>query len=818
LDKSCAGVLDVEGWRSFSLINAIYNTPGEACTGSVEVTDWTKVVAKMGGRSYFGDMCSRNGFDPSEYVAVNILGKTIRWTVDLSGAGCGCNGALYLASMRQNSNKSDCGDYYCDAASVCGVSCFEIDLMEANQFSFRSTLHLDSDPEGISMGLGNGYADWNASDYAPGSDCIDTNRPFQVAFSLPLHSDGGLAAVQVELSQDGGPCRPTASIGRYTVGKADGLATLTKVMQQGMTPVVSYWSSKEMLWLDGHACRLTSQPDFADLADPRRSSGANVDNCTKEKPCNLDDPGRCTESIQFYGFALEVFEGEQLVPADKGPAVAAHGPEPGVADGGEPAGGGGEEDDDGFDGEKLFQDKDDDDNWWPSDSEDQAAVTDFGWDAADVNTTAAPTTTSAQPAEQAVESPAPLLEFYMYRASNMEEAREEPGEVNTGNLDGVVWYLMNEVVTMYTEGPRCPRKFNISRVSRYKVKTRATKELYQTGMNFGVRFSYDFGMCMGRCFGGNMCTGADDCRVHYETFGFNPGCNNFWDMYPFPDFKTPAPGGIWYSLPLSGRCEGEPTGARNCTWSFEDAGWVSLEDVEATRPGGDNCCPSDRCTSFWDRQFDDGATSDRVRSILDALEQKYPDWPRELGQGPCDFNREKWYADGNDEWPRTDPWATPAPATTSGEDEGKSGEEDAVASEDGEAEPEEVDEANEGDAVASEGEAEPEEREEPEDHGSNQDDRSPKDDYSPEVTTGHATPTQDLLFEPVEETGDLPPDKLPVIEEADGDGKYDCKDGLASWEDEWVLAKALWCCKHENLGCLDEFVLRKLTGSQRVQS
>jgi hypothetical protein len=331
---------------------------------------------------------------------------------------------------------------------------------------------------------------------------------------------------------------------------------------------------------------------------------------------------------------------------------------------------------------------------------------------------------------------------------------------------------MNEVVTMYTEGPRCPRKFNISMLSRYKVKTRATKELYEAGMNFGVRFSYDFGMCMGRCFGGNMCTGADDCMVHYETFGFNPGCNNFWDMYPFPDFKTPAPGGIWYSLPFGGRCEGEPTGARNCTWSFEEAGWVSLEEVEASKPGGDNCCPSDRCTSFWDSQFDAGATSDRVRSILDAFEQKYPDMPRELGQGPCDFEREKWYPDGSDEWPRTDPWAPP-------------------------------DEADSG-------EGEPEE---PEDNGSSW------DDGLPETTTGAETATQGLLFEPVEETGDLPEDKLPVIAaDADEDDKYDCKDGLANWKDEWILAKALWCCRRKKLGCLDEFVLRQLTSSQRVQS
>jgi hypothetical protein len=220
-------------------------------------------------------------------------------------------------------------------------------------------------------------------------------------------------------------------------------------------------------------------------------------------------------------------------------------------------------------------------------------------------------------------------------------------------------------------------------------------------------------------------------------------------------------------MPFSGRCEGEPTGARNCTWSFEDAGFVSLEEIEATRPGGDNCCPSDRCTAFWDNQFDDGATSDRVRSILDALEQKYPDMPRELGQGPCDFQREKWYPDGGDEWPRTDPWAPPD-AEGGGEDDAHIGHIVVASDEEGAVDP-----------------GEPE----------------------------------GLPFEPVEETGDLPEDELPWIgADADGDSKYDCNDGLADWEDEWIMSKALWCCKHEKLGCLDEFVLRKLTSSQRVQS
>eukprot|EP00404_Azadinium_spinosum_P047988 CAMPEP_0180806480 /NCGR_PEP_ID=MMETSP1038_2-20121128/62623_1 /TAXON_ID=632150 /ORGANISM="Azadinium spinosum, Strain 3D9" /LENGTH=44 /DNA_ID= /DNA_START= /DNA_END= /DNA_ORIENTATION= len=44
-----------------------------------------------------------------------------------------------------------------------------------------------------------------------------------------------------------------------------------------------------------------------------------------------------------------------------------------------------------------------------------------------------------------------------------------------------------------------------------------------------------------------MCTGDEDCKYHYSKYGFNPGCNNFWDKSAFPDFDTSAPTGIWYS-------------------------------------------------------------------------------------------------------------------------------------------------------------------------------------------------------------------------------------------------------------------------------
>mmetsp|Transcript_3016 Transcript_3016/g.8329 ORF Transcript_3016/g.8329 Transcript_3016/m.8329 type:complete len:309 (-) Transcript_3016:164-1090(-) len=266
-----------------------------------------------------------------------------------------------------------------------------------------------------------------------------------------------------------------------------------------------------------------------------------------------------------------------------------------------------------------------------------------------VNTTRVTTTTV---------SPAPLYEFYIYRANGPEGLKYDFGNINTGNLDGVVWYLMNEVVTKYTDGTRCPRKFNISQINRYKIKTRATKELFETGINFGTRFSYDFGMCMGRCFAGNQCSGQDDCDFHFDKFGYNVGCNKFVDRYPFPDAETPAPQGIWYAMPLDGRCNGEPTGAKDCTWSYEDAGAVNLTEIEAKEPWGPNCCPADRCTGLWENPFEEGATNWRVETIKNVFAEKFPDDPVDIGESQCDFFKDSWYTFETDIWPPKDPWGS----------------------------------------------------------------------------------------------------------------------------------------------------------------
>merc|ERR1719512_617180 len=56
----------------------------------------------------------------------------------------------------------------------------------------------------------------------------------------------------VDLQQEGSSCGLTASVGWYHFQDADVLDKMTDVLKQGMVPVVSYWKSDDLLWLDGN--------------------------------------------------------------------------------------------------------------------------------------------------------------------------------------------------------------------------------------------------------------------------------------------------------------------------------------------------------------------------------------------------------------------------------------------------------------------------------------------------------------------------------------------------------------------------------------
>jgi len=231
----------------------------------------------MWGRAYLAHTCSHGSYDNLNYQGLKLLGKTFRYTTDVSQAGCGCNAAMYLVPMQKNTQATSCSDYYCDASWVCGASCAEIDIQEANKHAWHSTLHKEYDMAGIAAGYGgwvhnnNKYA-FNAEKYGPGAGCIDTLRPFQVAVAFPERG-GRLTSMDVTLSQHG--CSLSFSHVDYSADP--GFAQISRALAEGVTPVFSYWKSADMLWMDG--------PGLG------------------EGPCTTDSE-QCGNAPQFYDFSI----------------------------------------------------------------------------------------------------------------------------------------------------------------------------------------------------------------------------------------------------------------------------------------------------------------------------------------------------------------------------------------------------------------------------------------------------------------------------------------------------------------------------------
>lgn len=286
----CPGNIGIGGYGAVSLVNAKWNVPDQK-SGPVYPVNGTEVQPRMSGRTYFAEPggCQEGPYDQTKYLALNLLGKTLRYTTDVSGSHCGCNAALYLVSMRQNAEESGCHDHYCDAMAVCGVNCAEIDIQEANMHAWLSTLHLHDDGLGSSGGLGGDLKhpvlrDFTNAEYGPGGRCVDTFFPFEVAASFPVNESGILQAMEVNLGQIGKPCNVSLRVEHYWPASGrKSFPELTSAMRAGMTPVISLWSSEDMAWFDGPS---------KDGVGP---------NC----PVGADDPLKCQDSAVFKDMRVE---------------------------------------------------------------------------------------------------------------------------------------------------------------------------------------------------------------------------------------------------------------------------------------------------------------------------------------------------------------------------------------------------------------------------------------------------------------------------------------------------------------------------------
>ena len=79
----------------------------------------------------------------SNPVPIDLRGRTLRFTIDVSHVPCGCIAALYFVAMRAPADKQWAS--YCDILST--PSCVEIDILESNVATVQTTIHTTTEEE-----------------------------------------------------------------------------------------------------------------------------------------------------------------------------------------------------------------------------------------------------------------------------------------------------------------------------------------------------------------------------------------------------------------------------------------------------------------------------------------------------------------------------------------------------------------------------------------------------------------------------------------------------------------------------------------------
>jgi hypothetical protein len=121
-----------------------------------------------------------------------LLGQTIKYSIDLSQVGCSCNAALFWNAMPGYGSdgklsRGDYNNYYCDSNKVGGTWCWEMDTIEGNKHTMNVTPHECSGPSGYYIkscdrsGCGTSSFLKDRKGLCPGKDkgCkIDSLKPF----------------------------------------------------------------------------------------------------------------------------------------------------------------------------------------------------------------------------------------------------------------------------------------------------------------------------------------------------------------------------------------------------------------------------------------------------------------------------------------------------------------------------------------------------------------------------------------------------------------------------------------------------------------
>lgn len=303
------------------------------------------------------------------------------------------------------------------------------------------------------------------------------------------------------------------------------------------------------------------------------------------------------------------------------------------------------------------------------------------------------------PAEAVQEDGPQEMNFYMYRAGG--PAYYPMENVNTGSLEGVMWYVHNEVVTS------APRKYGIDRIRRFQVRVHNTQEFWNVHKTqFGPFMAFDAGRCTTVNQGGQ-----DICDQMYRQYGFIVGCQAVASGVAAYYHRQPSttacdPGtmdcykGLWYSLPGECPSQGIPqlqidanlddqdvdlyktadcrmrmpgglcdaaTGTPDCTYSIFPAGEVYLNELSGIDnydawwntsfeicmgqyARGERLEPCEKNiefnaemdagigTDFWDGRLDPVNCSNRMDAVRRLFADKFPGLPATVDEPVCDFD------------------------------------------------------------------------------------------------------------------------------------------------------------------------------------
>lgn len=241
--------------------------PGVLVGINGSVSNNVLTIQHLSGWSLFSSFGPGNDVDPMKMQLLQLLGKRMTFTVDLTGVGCACNLALYLIQSPARfdhhfSIGEDRGDqppYYCDANQVGGQWCPELDIMEANTHAFQATPHKcdQQKPGGEYESCDRGGTCYeNTRDhpdaYGPGDDyIIDTTKPFDVSTDF-VETFGVFTSFIVTLKQGS-----RAVVLDHSNCNADYLARMTDAMASGMSLRITYWGNEAetMAWMDSPPCK-----------------------------------------------------------------------------------------------------------------------------------------------------------------------------------------------------------------------------------------------------------------------------------------------------------------------------------------------------------------------------------------------------------------------------------------------------------------------------------------------------------------------------------------------------------------------------------